>query len=85
MKPRTKEMVKRPTSGTAKLGIADVIEQLPLQLQQEVRSYAEYLRATRPQPHHRKMLLKWAGGLREFRGQCTALSLPKQSLDWWPT
>ena len=85
MKTRTKEMVKQPATEAANVRIVDVIQQLPLQLQQEVRSYAEYLLATRPHAHHGKMTLKWAGGLRELRGQFTALSLQKQALDWWTT
>lgn len=41
-----------------------------------------FLLETRARPKRRKLRLSWAGGLRQFRDQYTALDLQKKALEW---
>ena len=59
-----------------------LVQELPPDLQKEVRDFAEFLldrsRRRRPSP----LRQGWAGSLREYRGQYTALDLQKRALEW---
>jgi len=60
-----------------------IIKELPPDLQQEVLDFAEFLLA-RTRPAKRKRLrMKWAGALREYKHKYTALELQKKALEWW--
>ena len=61
----------------------ELIKELPPELQQEVRDFAQFLLSTRGQPKQLKLRLNWAGALREFRDQFTSLDLQKKALEWW--
>ena len=61
----------------------EMIKALPPELQQEIRDFAEFLLDKAAQPAARKLRLSWAGGLREFRDQFTALDLQKKAMEWW--
>ena len=63
--------------------LTEVVKQLPPHLQQEVWDFAQFLLATKVRPHRKKLRLSWAGGLREWREQFTALELQKKALEWW--
>ena len=63
--------------------LEQVIGELPPELQQEVRDFAEYLLDRRPCPKQRRLRLSWAGGLREFRDRFTSLELQRKVLEWW--
>ncbi len=63
--------------------IEQLIEQLPPELQQQVRDFAQFLLDTKVRPKQKKLRLSWAGGLREFRDKFTSLELQKKSLEWW--
>jgi len=63
--------------------IEELIEQLPPELQQQVRDFAQFLLDTKVRPKQKKLRLSWAGGLREFRDKFTSLELQKKALEWW--
>ena len=62
--------------------LKEVIEQLPPELQQEVRDFAEFLLEKRKKKAGRKLRQDWAGALREYRDQYTSLELQKKALEW---
>lgn len=62
--------------------LPELIQQLPLDAQVEVRDFAEFLRQKR-QPRKRRYLRQsWAGALRDYRTQYTSLELQQQALTW---
>jgi hypothetical protein len=63
--------------------LEELIKELPPDLQEEVRDFAQFLLDKRLQPKQRKLRLTWAGALREFRDQFTSLELQKKALQWW--
>lgn len=63
--------------------LEELIKELPPQLQNEVREYAQYLVDTKVKPKRKYLRMDWAGGLREYRDQFTSLQLQKQALEWW--
>lgn len=63
--------------------LEELIKELPPQLQNEVREYAQYLVDTKVKPKRKYLRMDWAGGLREYRDQFTSLQLQKKSLEWW--
>jgi len=62
--------------------VVELIRELPPDLQQEVRDFAQYLLDRKTRPDGRKLQLSWAGGLREFSSQYTALELQEKALQW---
>jgi hypothetical protein len=65
--------------------IEEIIQRLPPDLKQEVYDFALFLLEKRAQPKQRRLKMKWAGGLREFRDQYTSLELQKKAMQWWGT
>jgi hypothetical protein len=63
--------------------LEELIKELPPQLQNEVREYAQYLVDTKAKPKRKYLRMDWAGGLREYRDQFTSLQLQKKALEWW--
>jgi hypothetical protein len=63
--------------------LQEVLQELPPQLQDEVRDFAQFLLDRKPRPKQRKLRQSWAGGLREFRDRFTSLDLQKKTLEWW--
>ncbi|MBM4046293.1 MAG: DUF2281 domain-containing protein [Planctomycetes bacterium] len=63
--------------------IEDMMKQLPPELQEEVRDFAQFLLERKARPKQKNLRLTWAGGLREFRDRFTALELQKKALEWW--
>lgn len=59
-----------------------LVRQLPPDLQKEVSDFIGYLLEREQQKHGRKLRQTWAGALREYRKQYTALELQKKSLEW---
>jgi len=74
-----------------------LLQDLPAEIQKEVWDFAEFLllkRAHRPfksHPHDldsglekpgRRLRQDWAGALREYRDQYTALDLQRMALEW---
>lgn len=62
--------------------LEELIKELPPDLQEEVRDFAQFLLDKRLQPKQRKLRLTWAGALREYRDQFTSLELQKKALGW---
>jgi hypothetical protein len=62
--------------------IEQLIRELPPDLRQEVRDFAEFLVQRRRQKAGRKLRQDWAGALRDYRDQYTALELQKRALEW---
>jgi hypothetical protein len=62
--------------------LTDLVSELPEELQEEVRAFAEFLLERRRKKHSRPLRQDWAGGLREFRDQYTSLELQKKALEW---
>ena len=56
-----------------KSNIVEKFNQLPPGLHEEVKV----------SKRKKKLKLDWAGGLKEFRDQYTALELQKEAVDWW--
>jgi hypothetical protein len=61
--------------------IADVVPDLPPDLQQEVRDFVEFL-LYKHQRQTYKLRQDWAGALREYKEEYTALGLQKKALEW---
>jgi len=62
--------------------LEEMIKELPPELRQEVEGYIRSLIAKRSKKKGGKLRLDWAGALREFRDQYTALELQKKALQW---
>lgn len=63
--------------------LRELVEQLPLDLQQEVRDFVEFLLDKKVHRRQKKLRLTWAGALREYRNQFSSLELQKKALEWW--
>jgi hypothetical protein len=63
--------------------LEEVIRDLPPELREDVRHYAQSLLHKRAIPRPQKLRLSWAGGLRDVRDQFTALDLQRKALEWW--
>ena len=59
-----------------------MIDQLPPELQEEVKEFAEFLLEKRAKKFGRKLRQDWAGALKEYREQYTSLDLQKKALEW---
>lgn len=62
--------------------IEDLIRQLPPDLQQEVIDFAKLLMERREPKLGRRLRQDWAGALRDYREQYTALDLQRRALEW---
>jgi hypothetical protein len=62
--------------------IEQLIRELPPDLRQEVKDFAEFLVQRRRQKAGRKLRQDWAGALSDYRDQYTALELQKRALEW---
>jgi hypothetical protein len=59
-----------------------LIRQLPPELQQEVADFVEFLLRKRGRNVAKPLRQDWAGALKEYRDQYTALDLQKKALEW---
>ena len=62
--------------------LKEMIDQLPPELQEEVKEFAEFLLEKRAKKFGRKLRQDWAGALKEYREQYTSLELQKKALEW---
>ena len=65
-----------------KKSIEEIIRELPPDLRQQVEEFVQTLIAKQKRKTGVKLRMDWAGGLREFRDQYTALELQKKALEW---
>ena len=63
-------------------GIAEMVRDLPPELQREVEDFVQFLIEKRARKAGKKLRQDWAGALREYRDQYTALELQKKALEW---
>jgi hypothetical protein len=60
----------------------DLIHKLPPEDQNEVIEFVQALLRKRKINSGKKLSLKWAGALKDYRDQYTSVELQKKSLDW---
>ena len=57
--------------------LEELIKQLPLELQVEVKDFTEFLLEKRKRKTRKKLRQDWAGGLKEYKDKFTSLELQK--------
>jgi len=62
--------------------LSELVEELPPAAQQEVRDFVEFLISKHGHEPGKKLRQDWAGDLREYRGEYSALELQKKALEW---
>ena len=65
-----------------KANIVQKFNQLPPDLKEKVIKYIDSLITQKELRRKKKPKLDWAGGLKEYRDQYTALELQKEAVDW---
>ena len=63
--------------------IEEKIRELPPELQREVEDFVEFLIDKRTRKPGKMLRQDWAGALRDYRDQFTALELQKRALERW--
>ncbi|MCD6219096.1 DUF2281 domain-containing protein [Candidatus Calescamantes bacterium] len=64
--------------------IKELVEQLPPDLEQEVRDFVEFLIEKRIGKKPKGNLkLEWRGALRDLRDKYTSVELQHKILEWW--
>lgn len=62
--------------------LSELVEELPPHMQREVRDFVELLIARHGGEMGEKLRQEWAGALRDYRGEYSALELQKKALEW---
>jgi len=62
--------------------LVELIEQLPPDMQQEVRHFAEFLLEKHRRTPKGALRLDWAGALRDLRDQYTSVELQHEIVKW---
>jgi len=62
--------------------LSELVEELPPHIQREVRDFVEFLLAKHAREPGKKLHQDWAGALRVYRSQYSALDLQKKALEW---
>ncbi len=62
--------------------LVELVQELPPDLQAEVRDFVEFLLLKRGRKPAAKLCQDWAGTLRDVREQYTSLELQHKALDW---
>ena len=62
--------------------LAELVQELPPDVQIQVREYVEFLLAKHSRKPGKKLRQDWAGTLRDFREEYTSLELQQKALDW---
>ncbi len=63
--------------------LKELINQLPPELQEEVRDFVEFLVEKRVRKPKARLKLDWRGALRDLRDQYTSVELQHKALEWW--
>jgi hypothetical protein len=63
--------------------LEDMVKKLPLELQEEVRDFVEFLLEKRVRKPRGKLTLGWRGALRDLRDKYTSVELQQKALRWW--
>ena len=67
---------------TATRPLEEVVRELPPDLRDEVRDFAEFLLSKQTRRRGRTLRQDWAGVLRDHREEYTSLELQRQALQW---
>ena len=67
---------------TSVMPLEELIKTLPPEAQVEVRDFVEFLAAKRGPKVGRPLRQDWAGALRDYRQQYTAIELQRRALEW---
>lgn len=62
--------------------LSELVEELPPDVQQEVRDFVEFLISKHSRTPGKKLRQDWAGALRDYREEYSALELQKKALEW---
>jgi len=62
--------------------LKELVEQLPSDVQQEVRDFVEFLLEKRGKKPKGKPKFDWAGALKDLRDQYTSVQLQHQIAEW---
>lgn len=62
--------------------LADLVKDLPPDLQQEVYDFAKFLLDTKVKRKQNHLRADWAGALKDLRDQFTSIELQKKALEW---
>lgn len=63
-------------------GLEKLLSDLPPDLRQEVEDFVQFLLAKRAKRQGYKLRQHWAGALKDYRQQYTAMELQKKALEW---
>lgn len=63
--------------------IQQLIEELPPDLQQEVKDFVEFLSEKHLKRPKNDLQLKWRGALRDMRAQYNSVELQHKISEWW--
>jgi hypothetical protein len=61
----------------------EMVKKLPLDIQEEVRDFIEFLLEKRVPKSRAKLKLDWRGALRDLRDKYTSVELQHKALEWW--
>lgn len=62
--------------------IIEKIRELPIELQEEVIHFTDFLRSKKSLKQKKKPNLEWIGGLNSYRDEFTVLDLQKKASEW---
>jgi hypothetical protein len=62
--------------------LEELIRQLPPELQREVAAFVVFLLEKRAHKSAKPLRQDWAGALKDYRDQYTALDLQRKALEW---
>lgn len=62
--------------------LSELVEELPPSEQREVRDFVEFLISRHGRNSGGKLSQDWAGALRDYQGEFSALELQKKALEW---
>jgi hypothetical protein len=63
--------------------LEEMVKNLPLEIQEEVRDFVEFLLEKRVRKPKAKLRLDWIGALRDLRDEYTSVDLQHNTLQWW--
>jgi hypothetical protein len=63
--------------------LKELVEQLPLDLQEEVKDFVEFLIEKRVTKEKGALNLSWRGALRDMRDKYTSVELQHKVVEWW--
>ena len=62
--------------------LEELVKELPPHLRQEAEDFVRFLLEKRATKYGRRLQQDWAGALREYRQQYSALELQRKALEW---